>query len=226
MLCLLQGVVVHPQHTHSQQNLSATFLFCAPFSAETDHQQHCSCVLCCAGEIGSSPMAWFAVTLCVGFAADTGVFTTGSTAPLTTVPCQGFRDFEPSLQSPLHPSFEVLVLYRFPWQIPFLAMDTHCTSNCSLKQLYSRVPPATPSLVPPTDRAYETVSLCGVPFQGPHSWGSTTRTRHSQRPHSPQQGDDSQQSIVCTQHNTVHRAPPLRCGMMMIPCWCFLCVTL
>jgi len=87
-----------------------------------------------------------------------------STVPLTAVPAEASGTFNPLCKVLcILPSLYLCAIGSLA--VSFLAMDTHCISNCSPKQLYSWMPAATPSLAPST-APYETVSLSSVQFQG------------------------------------------------------------
>ena len=75
-----------------------------------------------------------------------------ATAPLTAIPAEASGTF-----NPLHGVLCILrSLYLCsigPRSVLLLAMDTHRTSNCSPKPLYSRMQPATPPVNPSTQIA-------------------------------------------------------------------------
>ena len=109
---------------------------------------------------------------------DSACLVWGATAPLTAIPAEASGTF-----NPLHGVLCILrSLYLCsigPRSVLLLAMDTHRTSNCSPKPLYSWMWTATPQVDPSTRvPPYRTVSSSCGPFQdSPWCWDHPGHSR-------------------------------------------------
>ena len=88
-----------------------------------------------------------------------------ATAPLSAGPATASGTFNP-LCKVLCILQSLYLCSIGPMSVFCLATDTHCTSNCSPKPLYSWMPAASTLATAAQRWVYRTVSLCGRPFQG------------------------------------------------------------
>ena len=90
---------------------------------------------------------------------------TQATAPLSAGPATASGTFNP-LCKVLCILQSLYLCSIGPMSVFCLATDTHCTSNCSPKPLYSWMLAASTLATTAQRWVYRTVSLCGRPFQG------------------------------------------------------------